>query len=227
MSHRLVSVACACLLFVVAFACVRCAKGTGEESSLKVPAPAPRISNGAWISAMREHPRLLGPRAYLQAMARAKPQIYAEIRANNALLASGVTHAVEGISRERIDGFIAAAMKNVQRGLTNVHQDTWIWLTDVALTYDLFFNEIQPQDRLRMIEWMNGHLTQYTTDEGAFHNSTLSKILCYLRIAYATWGENPQAKAFRDDALVKLYEGKVLPILLEFGAGGGYTECGW
>ncbi len=227
MNRRLATLAGSCLFLAVAFACVRCAKGTGKESSLKIPTPAPRIPNGAWLNAMREHPRLLGPRAYLQAMARAKPQVYAEIRTKKSLLASGITHAVEGISRERINAFITAAMQNVQRGVTNVHQDTWIWLTDVALTYDFFFNEIAPQDRLRMIEWMNGHLAQYTTDEGAFHNSTLSKILCYLRIAYATWGENPQAKAFRDYALGKLYEGKVLPVLLEFGAGGGYTECGW
>jgi hypothetical protein len=78
-----------------------------------------------------------------------------------------------------------------------------------------------------MIDWLNANRVSFTTDEGAFHNSTLSKIRTYVRIAYATWGENPEAKAFRDHALVKLYEGKVLPVLQELGAGGGFSEAGW
>jgi len=52
-------------------------------------------------------------------------------------------------------------------------------------------------------------------------------MLCYLRIAYATWGENPKAKEFRDYAIHRLYESRLLPVLQEFGDGGGWTECGW
>ncbi|MFB3891795.1 MAG: heparinase II/III family protein [Phycisphaerae bacterium] len=40
-------------------------------------------------------------------------------------------------------------------------------------------------------------------------------------------GENPRAGEFRDYALKKLYERKVVPVLKTFGAGGGCTECGW
>ncbi len=69
-----------------------------------------------------------------------------------------------------------------------------------------------------MIDWMNPHLESFTDDESAFHNSTPSKMLCYLRIAYGTWGENPRAGDFRDHAILKLYEGKVVPVLREFGA---------
>ncbi|MDH7570738.1 MAG: hypothetical protein QHJ73_14250, partial [Armatimonadota bacterium] len=175
----------------------------------------------------REHPRLLGPRAHLRNLAAQKPEAYREIRASNALLAAGITHAVEGLSRERVAPLIAAAQRHLAAGPTNRHQDTWIALNEVALTYDLFHDLLTAEERTAMVEWLNAHLGFYTADESAFHNSTLSKILCYLRVGYATWGENPRAKEFRDEALVRLYEQKVLPVLLQFGDGGGYTECGW
>jgi len=192
-----------------------------------IPAPVPRIANAAWKDALKEHPRLLGPRAHLEALAQAKPELYKEIRGMDLLPAAGITHAVEGLAAERMQPFIQNALRNIDRGVTDIHQDTWIWLTDVALTYDLFHDRLAEADRRKMIGWMNAHLEKYKTDENAFHNSTLSKILCYLRIAYATWGENPRAREFRDHALVTLYEGKVVPVLNEFGAGGGFTECGW
>jgi len=200
---------------------------TTNKPELNIPRPAPLLAAGSWANALKEHPRLFGPRAHLQMLAQTKSQTYKEIKSNKSLQAVGITHAIEGVGREQIAPFIQAAMRNVARGATDIHQDTWIWLTDVALTYDLFFDAIPPPDRAKMIEWMNAHLGKYKTDENAFHNSTLSKILCYLRIAYATWGENPRAKEFCDYALLNLYEGKIVPVLREFGAGGGYTECGW
>jgi len=204
---------------------------TCARTSAEIPEPAPLIAAGAWASALEAHPRLLGPRSYLRALAEAKPEAYQEIQpaaaSGESLLAAGIVHAVDGLDREQIQPFIATAMRNVARGTTNLHQDTWIWLDEVALAYDFFYDDISPQDRQAMIEWMNAHLEEFTTDETAFHNSTLSKIRCYLHIAYATWGENPRAREFRDYALLRLYEGKVAPVLNEFGAGGGYTECGW
>ncbi len=202
---------------------LRSAAAWGQEP----PRPAPRIAAGAWRSVLNEHPRLLGPRSHLRALAAAKPDIYSEIKANKSLLAVGVAHAVEGVPAEQAASFIEAAKKNVARGVTDIHQDTWIWLTEVALTFDLFYDALSPADRSAMIAWMNGHLEKYKTDEGAFHNSTVSKILCYLRIAYATWGENPRAPEFRDYALKRLYEGRVAPTLAAFGEGGGWTEAGW
>lgn len=193
----------------------------------EVPAPHPQVLNGAWNSVLHERPRLLGPRERLQSLAKAKPKAYEEIKGLRSLMAEGIVHAVEGIDPQRVQIHIGNAMKNVARGVTNIHQDTWIWLTDTALTFDLFHDAIPPASRAEMIEWLNGHLDQFTTDENAFHNSTLSKILCYLRVAYATWGENPRAGGFRDYALTKLYEGKVVPVLREFGDEGGFTECGW
>ena len=193
----------------------------------QIPKPAPRIAAGAWMSVLKEHPRLLGPRAHLKALAQAKPAAYKEIQGSKELLPSGIAHAVDGVDKARIDGFVRAAVQHVDEGPTNAHQDTWITLADAALTYDLFFDSIDAATRKKMVDWFNAHLGTFTEDENAFHNSTLSKILCTLRVAYATWGENPRAKEFRDLALTKLYEGKVLPVLLEFGDGGGFTECGW
>jgi hypothetical protein len=193
----------------------------------EIPKPAPLIPPGAWASALKEHPRLLGPRAHLKALAQARPLVYAAVKPVDSLLAASVVHAVDGLPRERIEPHLRTARGHLQRGVTNVHQDTWIWLSEVAMIYDFFFYAIPAAERTAMVDWMNGHLGKYTDDENAFHNSTLSKILCYLQIAYATWGENPRAREFRDHALVKLYEGKVAPALLEFGAGGGFVECGW
>jgi hypothetical protein len=192
-----------------------------------IPKAAPRVATGAWADALRQRPRLLGPKAHLASLSRARPEVYKEIAGSEALVPRGIVRAVEGLPGDKARPLIDAALKHVRAGPTNRHQDTWIALTDAALTYDLFFDEIAAADRASIVEWMNAHLGVYTDDENAFHNSTLSKILCYLRIAYATWGENPKAREFRDYAIVKLYEGKVVPVLLEFGAGGGFTEGGW
>ena len=191
------------------------------------PRPAPRISNGAWAGTLQHHPRLLGPPGFVKQRAEQFPELYQETKQSDQLLARGIVHAVEGISDEDIQKLIERAMRRLDRGITNEHQDTWVWLTNVALAYDLFHDHISPEDREKMIAWINPHLEVYTDDESAFHNSTPSKALCYLRIAYATWGENPRAQEFRDHAIKKLYEQRMLPTLQEFGQGGGWTECGW
>jgi len=194
----------------------------------EVPKPAPQIPNGAWKRVLGERPRLLGPKAFLVGLAREKPQAYDEIRkTTNSVFAAGIVHAVEGLPRDGTRPWIDAAMKHVAGGVTNAHQDTWIRLTDAAIAFDLFHDHLSDEERERVVDWMNAHLEKFTEDEGAFHNSTLSKVLCYLRIAYATWGENPRAREFRDYAVERLYEGKLVPVLNEFGTGGGFTECGW
>ncbi|KPL02298.1 MAG: hypothetical protein AMK75_02990, partial [Planctomycetes bacterium SM23_65] len=205
------------------------------------PEPRPLVASGSWSHVLGRHPSLLGPPSHLQSLAELKSDLYDEIksmlrgdadmgdrrRSRDPLLAAGIVHAVEGVADDRIEHFVRRARKTLARGVTNIHQDTWIWLTQVALTYDFFHDEIAEAERREMIEWMNAHLAAFTDDENAFHNSTLSKILCYLRIAYGTWGENPTAGDFRAHAVEKLYEGRIVPVLREFGAGGGFTECGW
>ncbi len=198
-----------------------------SSDALVIPQPNPRIAAGAWRGTLDRHPRLLGLAGYVQEMAKAKPELYRELKSSGHLEAKGIVNAVEGIPREEIDGLVKDALSELDQGVTNLHQDTWVSLTKVAMTYDLFYDSISPADRRRMIDWINPHLTGYTDDETAFHNSTPSKMLCYLRIAYATWGDNPKAKEFRDYAIHKLYEQLLLPVLNEFGEGGGWTECGW
>jgi len=209
-----------------------CRAGTAQTSGFAagdIPAPHPLIANGAWASVLKGgHPRLLGSKAYLVALAQAKPAGYQEVKSiNDDVRAAGVVCAVEGLPKEAVQPWIDRAMSDVARGVTNEHQDTWIWLTQVAEAYDFFYDQISPADRGKMVDFLNAHLGEFTIDEGAFHNSTLSKVLCYLKVAYATWGDNPRASEFRDYAIQKLYEGKLVPVLNEFGAGGGYTECGW
>ena len=191
------------------------------------PRPNPRIATGAWATTLKEHPRLIGSKAHLQALAKAKPQEYKVVQSNGSITAVGIVHAVEGAPQEKIAKFIKTAEANVARGPTNVHQDTWIWMTEVVQCFDFFYDKLTPDQRKQMIDWLNANLDSFKADEGAFHNSTLSKIACYLRIAYGTWGENPRAKEFRNYAIEKLYEGSVAQVIREFGVGGGFTECGW
>ncbi len=122
--------------------------------------------------------------------------------------------------------YIKTALENTERGATNVHQDSWIWMEQVVLAYDFFHDQLTPQQSRNMIVWLNVQLDSFKDDELGFHNSILPKIHTYLRIGYATRDENPKAQAFRDYA-IRLYEGKVVPILNEFGQGGGFTEAGW
>ncbi|MCC7493504.1 MAG: heparinase II/III family protein [Fimbriimonadaceae bacterium] len=196
--------------------------------------PSPRASaavpaDAAWRDLLGHHPALLGPAVRLRQRAAEQPVRYQEIRsqAGANLLAAGVVELVEGLPPERAAGYLQRADQLVARGASNLHQDTWLAVTEVALTWDLLHRHLAAGRRAAWLSWLNAHLASFTTDENAFHNSTLSKILCYLRVAYGTWGENPQAPAFRDAALRRLYEGKVAPVLRTFGAGGGYTECGW
>ena len=198
-----------------------------RNDDVDIPKPAPRIANGAWSEALSHRPRLLGPPGFLQARVEMYPHLYQEIREIDALVARGITHATDGLPEGEARRLIAETLKLLDHGVTDLHQDTWIWLTNVAFTYDFFHDHISPADRQRMIDWINPHLEGYRDDESAFHNSTPSKMLCYLRIAYATSGDNPKAQQFRDYAIGKLYEQRLVPVLQQFGQGGGWTECGW
>ena len=203
------------------------------EAASNIPKPDPAMAAGCWAGAIKEHPRLLGPRSYLQALAKAGPagyRICKSIHSKNKsfmVTADGIVEAVEGAPKDNVAQHVKAALILVAAGPTNEHQSTWLALDQVARTYDFFYESITPADRAKMIAFLNAHLGRFNVDEDAFHNSTLSKISTYLRVAYGTWGDNPRAKDFRDYALVKLYEGKVAPVLAAFGQGGGFTECGW
>lgn len=198
-----------------------------DDKQPKMPPAAPRIANGAWARLLREHPRLQGGRAWLRARAEERPEAWKEIAQQDGLAFAAARHAVVGLDAAAVAPLLERARKHVAKGPSNLHQDTWLALDEVARTLDAFHGDLLPEERARWIEWLNAHLKVFSEDEGAFHNSTLSKIRTYLVIAYATWGENPRAGEFRDHALTKLWAERVAPVLREFGQGGGLTECGW
>jgi hypothetical protein len=201
---------------------------TKATSKSVVPAPAPRIPNAAWADLLTQpNPRLLGPKGFVQGLARAKPDAYREIQGLDSIWAAGIVRAIEGASPECAAAHIRQALEHVAAGPTNLHQETWLRMNQVALAFDFFHDEIPPAARQAMIYFLNSEIHMYRDDEGAVHNSTTAKILVYLRIAYATWGENPRARDFRDCALLWLWETLALPVIRQFGAGGGWTECGW
>lgn len=199
-----------------------------------IPPGAPLLAAGAWASVLEgEHPRLLGPRAHLRALARARPEDYGRIKSpdsmRDSIIAAGVAQAVEegGVAREVAQPYIDAAMAHTEKGPTNVHQDSWIWMQEVVLAFDFFHDRLSPEQRKQMVAWLNVQLDSFKDDEGGFHNSIQPKILTYLRIAYATRGENPRAGEFHDYALKYLYEERMVPIFNQFGMGGGHTEAAW
>jgi len=211
------------VLKFLAFACIL----SGPLFAQEIPAGNPVVETGAWSKDLGKHPILYGSKERLKALAKENPRVYGEIRNASALEFRCITQAVEGLDKRIIDKTIAETMNTVNKGPSNKHQDTWIELTNAAFVYDFFYNELGDSNRKKIIEWMNATYDFYRDDENAFHNSTMSKILTYLRIAYATWNDNPKAKTFRDKALLDLYESKLIPVLNKYGAGGGWTECGW
>lgn len=153
----------------------------------KVPDPTPRLPDGAWRDALRQRSRLLGPREGLRELARARPDAYRVVTGiDDTLLARGVVHAVDGLTAAQLEPWLKRARAHVRRGPGNVHQDTWLAMQEVALTYDLLHDAIPEAERRAWVDFLNGHLGVFTEDEGAFHNSTLSKILTYLQVAWAT-----------------------------------------
>ncbi|MCL2648625.1 MAG: hypothetical protein FWD61_16745 [Phycisphaerales bacterium] len=230
------------MFICLAFAIVGCmANATAEYKALppppwpaNVPHGHPLVATGAWKSVLDgPHPRVYGPAEFLKQLAKDKPELYQKIQngvksGNGDIWGSPIVKAVEGsLPKEVEDKFIAMALKIVSKPLTNDHQSTYSDMVHAALIFDFCYEAITPADRKRIIDWLNAQLDFLSLDEGAFHNSTLAKIGGYLDIAYATWGDNPRAKDFRDYAIHKLYEGRLVPVLRQFGDGGGYTEGGW
>lgn len=209
------------------------APASAQRQKLKdpeIPKPAPAVKSGAWAEVLKaSQPRTLGPVAWLKQRARDYPELYKRVQgcAGDTLQAAGIVGAVEGLTPDRVKPFLDQARADAKRGATNVHQDTWVWMQRVALCFDYFRDHLTDDDRKQFIQFLNANFDSFTDDENAFHNSTMTKILVYLQIAYATWTENPRAQEFRDKALSFLYEQRVLPVLMEFGRGGGGTECGW
>ncbi len=209
------------------------ASGALPTSAL-IPAPAPRIAGGAWAGVLTAaHPRLLGPVEHLRELAKSKAEMYNNLKSPDSVrdnvLAAGLVQAVElgTLTPAQMKPFIDTAMADIKRGATNQHQDSWIWMQEVVLAFDFFHDSLSPEQRKAMVDWLNVQLDSFKDDEGGFHNSIQPKILTYLRIAYATAGENPRAQEFHDYALKYLYEKRMAPILSTFGAGGGHTEAGW
>ena len=208
-----------------------------------VPAGRPMIASGSWASALETHPRLLGPRDFVRGLAASKHEFYEEMKTLNAkqwrerighghvgtndLLSAAVIHAVDGLPREALQPYLDMAMTIVAAGAVDQHQQSWVNMEQVVLVYDLFHEFLTPEQRRQTIEYLNAQFYIFTDDECSFHNSTPSKMHCYLRVAYGTWGDNPLAPVFRDYAIKRLYEHLLVPVFREFGAGGGWTECGW
>jgi len=206
----------------------------GVAQGAPLPAGAPLIAGSAWAQVLEgRHPRLLGPAEHLRALAKAKPEAYQAAKSpdaiRNNIFAAGIVQAVEPgtVTREQMQPYIDAALKDAGRGPTNQHQESWIWMQEVVLAYDFFHDALSAEQRQQMVSWLNAQLDSFKDDEGGFHNSIQPKILTYLRVAYATRGENPRAQEFHDYALKYLYEARMAPILNQFGAGGGHTEAGW
>jgi len=221
------------------------AGGTACDETLS-PEIAPRIPAGAWSQLLKDdpvHPRLIGPKEHLKNLSAERKSLYDEIKKeinsanvafSNHIVWAGIQYAVEKAETGlySINDYIAEADKYIAEylaeGPKNEHVKSWLKLEHVARTFDFFYDRISPEKRKAMIDYANGQLGYYKTDELGLSSvaNIGSKIRSYLWVAYATWGENPKAKIFRDYALINLYEGKLVPVLNQIGQGGGLPDGG-
>ena len=180
------------------------------------------------------HPRLLGDRAHLQQLAQERPSAYQRMKsvANDKtaddwsrLMSMSLVVAVEQnqtMAREAID----TAMKHMITGPIKVGHTPFG--TDLALcgiVYDMCYDYWTPNERSQFITYMNKTVdTNVTSETQVFHNGWYGYKNWGEGIAsYATYYENPNARAYLD-TLYKDYQTRAVPALEMAGMGGGWAE---
>jgi hypothetical protein len=182
---------------------------------------------------LREHPRLLGTRVELQALAKARPQEYQRMLAV-ARGTSGDDHP-RGISlalAAAIEGnadFARAAhtiaMRYVNGPIRKGHVTFGYDLALCGLIYDLCFEAWTAQDRAKFHDYFNKTVDANVNSEThVFHDGWYAYKNWGIGIAaYATFHENPRSPEILA-TLDRDYRTRAAPALEMAGAGGGWAE---
>lgn len=221
-------------------------ENTTAQEEQAIPPPDPAIANGAWADVLKKenHPRLYGSKEYIKARFAEDAYLYKIIKGNalatpvkntmgvvyDAVVAGGIARASDGTSdAAKAQEIRTIVMGLVNKGVIDTHYYTYLNIRYVAAAYDFFYDIFSAAERAKIITWFNGHLKGgFKNDEQAFTVNLPYKIAALLMAAYATWEDNPQAKALRDWAIKDLYDGRLVPAFVRLGdGGGGQGEGGW
>ncbi len=181
----------------------------------------------------REHPRLLGSREELQAMARSRAAEFDRVKrvAGNAstddyawIISAGLVAAIER------DQALAAkvqqrAMKMVNGPIRVGHTPFGTDLALCSLAFDLCSQAWSDEDRSKLCQYINATVDQNIKSElSVFHNAWYGYKNWGIGLAsYATYYENERAPVILRD-LEYDYITRAAPALEMAGTGGGWAE---
>ena len=181
----------------------------------------------------REHPRLLGSRAELIALSRARPEAYRRVvqvaRSQSGddhamMISLGLVCAIDG-DEESGQRAKQRAMKYINGPILKGHVTFGHDLARCALVYDLCYSCWTDEERVKFHDYMNKTVDANVDSEThVFHNAWYGyKNWGYGLAGYASYYENPRApailKTLEDD-----YLRRAAPALELAGAGGGFAE---
>jgi hypothetical protein len=181
----------------------------------------------------REHPRVFGPRARLQALAKERPAAYQRVQAvarnaqagdHERLLSMSLAYAIDGDAapgRAAVDQALTTVNGPIRQGHVTFGSD----LARCAVVYDLCWDQWRPDERNRFHGYVNATVDANVQSEThVFHNAWYGyKHWGYGVAAYASFHENPRAAEILA-ALEKDYRERAAPALEAAGAGGGWAE---
>jgi len=187
----------------------------------------------AQLSVRREHPRLLGSRAELQALARGRAEAYRRVvsvaREQQAddwakVMSESLVCAIEGDSALGRDA-IGRAMRLVTAPVRVGHETFGHDLALCAVAFDLCYEHWSPDERAGFIRYMNATVDANVQSEThVFHNGWYGYKHWGIGLAcLATYDENPRAPAIMQ-TLLDDYRTRAAPALRLAGAGGGWAE---
>ena len=187
-----------------------------------------------------EHPRILGTRDDLQALARARPEAYRRMsgvaRATvlpeypgpssiGKLIAMGFTSAVDQdyrLARQAVD---AALQTYIRQPIKTGHSPFGSDVGYCGLIYDLCHESWLPYERAEFHAFMNRSRDVNVNEEPSpFHNAWYGyKMWGFGLACYATMFENPRAEEMLR-AVEREYLERAVPCLKIAGDGGGFGE---
>jgi hypothetical protein len=180
-----------------------------------------------------EHPRLLGSREELRALADARPEAYqrmvAVARERDAgdhakMISMGLVCAIENdasLGRATVE----RAMKYIDGPIRRGHVTFGHDLARCALAYDLCYEHWTAEQRARFHQYMNKTVDENSGSEShVFHNGWYGYKHWGIGLAcYATYYENPRAPDILA-ALNQDWRTRAAPALRLAGNGGGWAE---
>lgn len=181
----------------------------------------------------RAHPRLFGPRAHLQQLARERADAYRRVvevaRKHEAdpwvkLVSMSLVSAIEldaVLGRQAVD----IALKTVDGPIRSGHVTFGHDLAYCAVVYDLCYEHWTADERSRFHNYVHRTIDANVNSEThVFHNAWYSYKHWGIGLAcYASWYENPRAEADLRQ-LEQDYLQRAAPALGLAGEGGGWAE---